>query len=97
MTNNASEGDFDSIIKDGESLDGTPEDIETLDVLSNRDTLLDRDNDDEEGAESEESKLKALIEKGRAQGFLTYDQLTEMLPESIEESDDFENIVQMFE
>jgi len=99
MTNNASsEGDFDSIIKDDESLDGTPEDIETLDVLSNRDSLLNSDNDeDEEGAESEESKLKALIAIGRAQGYLTYDQLTETLPESIEESDDFENLVQMFE
>ena len=97
MTNNASEGDFDSIIKDDESLDGTPEDIETLDVLSSRDSLRDTDKDDEEGAESEESKLKALIVKGRAQGYLTYDQLTEMLPETIEESDDFANIVQMFE
>ena len=77
MTNNASEGDFDSIIEDDESLDGTPDDIETLDVLSNRDALLNSDNDDEEGAESEESKLKALIEKGRAQGYLTYDSIAQ--------------------
>ncbi len=94
MTNNGSEGDFDSILED-ESLDGTPDDIETLDVLSERESLLDSDDDDEK--ESETSKLKILINKGKEQGYLTYDQLTETLPKSIEESDDFENIVQMFE
>ena len=95
MTNHGSEGDFDSILED-ESLDGTPDDIETLDALSERESLLGSDDDDEE-TESEKSKLKALIETGKDQGYLTYDQLTETLSKSIEESDDFENIVQMFE
>ena len=80
MTNNGSEGDFDSILED-ESLDGTPDDIETLDVLSERESLLDSDDDDEK--ESETSKLKILINKGKEQGYLTYDQLTETLPKSI--------------
>ena len=93
MANNGSEGDFDSILED-ESLDNAPEDIEALNVLSERESLLDGD---EEETESETAKLKALIEKGKDQGYLTYDQLTETLPKSIEESDDFENIVQMFE
>ena len=93
MANNGSEGDFDSIIEN-ESLDGTSEDIEALNVLSERASLLEGDDDE---AESETSKLKVLIEKGKDQGYLTYDQLTETLPKSIEESDDFENIVQMFE
>ena len=95
MTNHGSEGDFDSILED-ESLDGTPDDIETLDVFSERESLLGSDDDDEE-TESEKSKLKALIETGKDQGYLTYDQLTETLSKSIEEADDFENIVQMFE
>ena len=93
MTNNGSEGDFDSILQD-ESLDNAPEDMEALNALSERESLLDGDEDE---AESETSKLKVLIEKGKDQGYLTYDQLTETLPKSIEESDEFENIVQMFE
>ena len=35
MANNGSEGDFDSILED-ESLDSAPEDIEALNVLSDR-------------------------------------------------------------
>ena len=93
MTNNGSEGDFDSILQD-ESLDNAPEDMEALNALTERESLLDGDEDE---AESETSKLKVLIEKGKDQGYLTYDQLTETLPKSIEESDEFENIVQMFE
>ncbi|MCH7614793.1 MAG: hypothetical protein IH978_03500 [Nitrospinae bacterium] len=91
MTNNASEGDFDSIL-DEDSLENAAEDLDALDVLSNREVSKD---DDE--AESEESKLKLLIAKGKEQGYLTYEQLTETLPERIEESDDFENVVQVFE
>ena len=73
MTNNGSEGDFDSILQD-ESLDNAPEDMEALNALTERESLLDGDEDE---AESETSKLKVLIEKGKDQGYLTYDQLTE--------------------
>ena len=93
MGNSGSEGDFDSILED-ESLDNAPADMEALNVLSERESLLGGDEDE---TESETSKLKVLIEKGKDQGYLTYDQLTETLPKSIEESDEFENIVQMFE
>ena len=100
MTNNASEGDFDTILE-SESLDGTPpEELEALDVLASRESLLssdDDDDDDEEAGSEKQSKLTALITKGKDQGYLTYDQLTEMLPNSVEESDAFENIVQVFE
>ena len=95
MTNHASEGDFDSILDD-DSLENATEDLDALDVLSNREVSLD-DDDDGDDAESEESKLKMLIAKGKEQGYLTYEQLTETLPERIEESDDFENVVQVFE
>jgi len=90
---NASEGDFDSLLED-ESLENATDDLDALEVLTHRDSL--RDEDDEE-LEAEESNLKALIDKGKAQGYLTYEQLTEALPKSIEESDEFENIVQTFE
>ncbi|MCZ6500979.1 MAG: RNA polymerase sigma factor RpoD [Gammaproteobacteria bacterium] len=93
MTNHATEGDFDSILDD-DSLENATEDLDALDVLSNREVSAEDDGDD---AESEESKLKILIAKGKEQGYLTYEQLTEALPERIEESDDFENVVQVFE
>ena len=97
MTNHASEGDFDSILDD-DSLENATEDLDALDVLSNREVSLDDDDDDDgDDVESEESKLKMLIAKGKEQGYLTYEQLTETLPERIEESDDFENVVQVFE
>ncbi|MEX2326515.1 MAG: sigma-70 family RNA polymerase sigma factor, partial [Pseudomonadales bacterium] len=93
MTSHAREGDFDSILED-DSLDESPQDLD-LEAESLIDNDLDADDDDEDG--SGQSQLKRLIEKGKDQGYLTYDQLTESLPESVTESDEFENIVQMFE
>jgi len=87
MTNHSSEGDFDSLLDD-ESLDSS-DDLEALDVLSSV------ESDDE--TESEESVIKLLIEKGKDQGYLTYEQLTETLPENVLESDEFEGVVQTFE
>ena len=92
MTNDDNEGDFDSILED-ESLDDTSEDLETFEILSN----IFLPGGDDEDSEIDESKLKALVEKLKDQGYLTYDQLSDMLPASSEESDDIENIVQKFE
>ncbi len=91
MTSNAREGDFDSILEDDSLDEGQNLDLE---ALSESEALIDADDDEESG---DQSRLKVLIDKGKEQGFLTYDQLTETLPESITESDEFENIVQMFE
>ena len=92
MTNHAREGDFDLILDD-DNLEEN-EDLEAFEALS----PLDSDVEDEDDAEeSEQSQIKLLIDKGKRQGYLTYDQLTETLPESISESDEIENIVQTFE
>ncbi len=91
MTNHATEGDFDSILDD-DSLENATEDLDALDALSNREVITDDEED-----ESEESRLKLLIARGKEQGYLTYEQLTETLPERVEETDDFENVVQVFE
>jgi RNA polymerase primary sigma factor len=97
MTNNSTEGDFDSILED-DSLENVTDDLDALDALSNRESPdKTQEEGDDEGEESEESKLKMLIAKGKEQGYLTYEQLTEALPERIEASDDFENVVQVFE
>jgi RNA polymerase primary sigma factor len=96
MTNHATEGDFDSIL-DEESLENATEDLNALDALSNRDSKNTEDDDDSEAIETEELKLKVLIAKGKEQGYLTYEQLTETLPQRVEATEDFENVVQVFE
>jgi RNA polymerase primary sigma factor len=92
----STEGDFDSILDDDTLDEG--QDLDALEAISSESLIEtdDADADDDE-EESEQSQLKRLIAKGKDQGYLTYDQLTESLPESITESDQFENVVQMFE
>jgi len=82
------EGDFESILDDDSLDESSPE----LDALSTLSEYLDDDAD-----ESEESRLKLLLERGKDQGYLTVDQLTEVLPDNITESDSFDSIAQMFE
>ena len=90
--NHARTGDLESILEsnlENSSDDLDPNEITDVNALDG--------NDESEDGTSEESRLKRLIEKGKQQGFLTYDQLTDHLPENISESDEVENIVQMFE
>ena len=87
---NADDGDYDTILDD-DDLEDASDELDALEELAGAEK---RDEDDEE---AEESKLKLLIDTGKEQGYLTYDQLTEALPESIEETDEFEAIVLMFE
>ena len=89
---NSSEGDFDTILDD-DNLEDTTDELDALEELAGK---KEKTEDDDE-TEAEESKLKVLIDTGKEQGYLTYDQLTEALPESIEETDEFESIVLMFE
>ena len=88
MINHAQEDDFDSILDD-DTLEDASDELDALEELAGG-----RKSDDED---AEESSLKNLIDKGKEQGYLTYDQLTGALPESIEETDEFESIVLMFE
>ncbi|MBV1878609.1 MAG: RNA polymerase sigma factor RpoD [Pseudomonadales bacterium] len=87
------EGDFDSILETESLQEEAVHDIEAFEVLSENSSILE-DSTDEGG---EESQIKCLIDKGKDQGYLTYEQLTEALPKNITESDEFENVVQMFE
>ena len=81
------EGDFESILEDDSLDDSSPE----LDALATLTEHLDEESD-----EGDETRLKLLIDRGKEQGYLTFDQLTEVLPNNIVESDAFENIVLMF-
>ncbi|MDP6317670.1 MAG: RNA polymerase sigma factor RpoD [Pseudomonadales bacterium] len=89
---NTREGDFDSILED-DSLDDASQNLEAFEALTESSTFLSEDSEDE----AEESRIKRLIDKGKEQGYLTYVQLTESLPKNVTESDEFENVVQMFE
>ena len=89
---NTREGDFDSILED-DSLDDASQNLEAFEALTESSTFLSEDSEDE----AEESRIKILIDKRKEQGYLTYVQLTESLPKNVTESDEFENVVQMFE
>ncbi len=86
----ADDGDYDTILDD-DDLEDASDELDALEELAGTEKL------DADDAEAEESKLKQLIDTGKEQGYLTYDQLTGALPESIEETDEFEAIVLMFE
>ena len=86
---NADEGEFDPMLDD-ENLDDATDELDALEELAGAEST-------DEDAADDESKLKLLIDTGKEQGYLTYDQLTDALPESIEETDQFESIVLMFE
>lgn len=94
MTNQSREDVFESVMSN-DSLSNVADNLDSLEVLNTNDpdTLgLDRPE-----TLNEESLLKQLIERGKVQGFLTYDQLADYLPEDIAESEAVESIVQMFE
>ena len=93
MTINPDEGDFDLMLEE-DNLEDASDELDALEELAGQD-LLSEDSD--EAGDDAESPLKLLIDKGKGQGYLTYDQLKEALPKSIEETDHFESIVLMFE
>ena len=89
MANNTTEGDFDSIIESDAIENSSADDMDALEILTSR-IVLATEADDE--VENLESVLKSLIEKGREQGYLTFDTLTESLPDRILGSEEFDNI-----
>lgn len=92
MTNQSRPGDLESILNSD-----SDEQLETLEVLSAPGPILPNEGNDADIDSGEASKIKLLIEKGKKQGYLTYDQLIDHLPESLIDSEEVENIVQMFE
>ena len=81
------EGDFESILDD-DSLDESSPELDALAALS--------DHLEDDSQESDESRIKMLLDRGKEQGYLTVDQLKEVLPENITESEAFDGIAQMF-
>ncbi len=46
-------------------------------------------------SENQQSRIKDLINRGREQGYLTYDDVNDHLPEDISDPDQVEDIIQM--
>ncbi len=46
---------------------------------------------------NQQSRLKSLIAKGKEQGYLTYAEVNDHLPEDISDPDQVEDIIQMLE
>ncbi|NNC55406.1 MAG: RNA polymerase sigma factor RpoD, partial [Pseudomonadales bacterium] len=46
-------------------------------------------------ADAKQSRIKALIAKGKEQGYLTYAEVNDHLPEDISDPDQVEDIIQM--
>jgi RNA polymerase primary sigma factor len=82
------EGDFESILDD-DSLDESSPELDAFAALS--------EHLDDDANEGDESRIKGMLERGKEQGYLTVDQLTEVLPDNFNESEAFDGIVQMFE
>jgi len=62
--------------------------------------VVDEDADDEVGDDlsdiTERSEVKALMERGREKGFLTYDEVNDALPGDIVSSDQIDDVMSMF-
>ena len=60
----------------------------------------DDDSDDDAGGDdtelSERSEVKALMERGREKGFLTYDEVNEALPGDVVSADQIDDVMSMF-
>lgn len=94
MTNHSHPEELNSVL-DSDSLDTGADGLDALKALVNSDPP--EPGADLDDSPSDESRLKQIIEKGKEQGYLTYEQLMNNLPESISESEEVESIVQMFE
>ena len=90
MTNHTTEGDFDSIIE-SDAIESSSDNQDALEVLTSRIVLA---TDGDEDLEGLEATLNTLLEKGKEQGYLTLDSLSEALPDSIIGSEEFDTIVQ---
>lgn len=92
MTNSSRPGNLESLLE-SDSVDQ----LDPLESLPDTPASLQPGSDDSDAEFGEESKIKLLIDKGKKQGYLTYAQLTDHLPEGLNDPEEVESIVQMFE
>ena len=82
-------------IKEEELTKNNIEDEESLD-LDELESVFSEDEDESiDSSDEEESPFQLLLKKGKNEGFITYAELNENLPEGVIEADRLEEIVEM--
>ena len=82
-------------LKEDESLK-QPIDVDELIDVEEIESVLGEDKEETiESSEKEKTPFQILLEKGKSDGFITYAELNENLPEGIIEADRLEEIVEM--
>ena len=78
-------------------VDNSTIEVEELVDVDDLQSVLTQNEDDEIGSsvEKEQGPLQLLLEKGKKEGFITYAELNENLPEGTIETDRLEEIVEM--
>ena len=82
-------------LKEDESLKQSIEVEELIDVEEIESVLGEDKEETIESSEKEKTPFQILLEKGKSEGFITYAELNENLPEGIIEADRLEEIVEM--
>ncbi len=88
----------DKIIKNKDNpVDNATIEVDELVDVDDLQSVLTQNEDDEIGssAEKEQGPLQLLLEKGKKEGFITYAELNENLPEGTIETDRLEEIVEL--
>ena len=82
-------------LKEDESLKQSIDVEELIDVEEIESVLGEEKEETIESSEKEKTPFQILLEKGKSEGFITYAELNENLPEGIIEADRLEEIVEM--
>ena len=82
-------------LKEDESLKQSLDVEELIDVEEIESVLSEDKEETIESSEKEKTPFQILLEKGKSEGFITYAELNENLPEGIIEADRLEEIVEM--
>ena len=82
-------------LKEDESLKQSLDVEELIDVEEIESVLGEDKEETIESSEKEKTPFQILLEKGKSEGFITYAELNENLPEGIIEADRLEEIVEM--
>ena len=82
-------------LKEDESLNQSIDVEELIDVEEIESVLGEDKEETIESSEKEKTPFQILLEKGKSEGFITYAELNENLPEGIIEADRLEEIVEM--
>ena len=82
-------------IKEEKVTKNSIEEEEGLDLDELQSVFTDDEDESIDSSDEEESPFQLLLKKGKNEGFITYAELNENLPEGVIEADRLEEIVEM--